>query len=312
MARFSEHDFLAWLSRRNPPDDRLRVPIGDDAAVLARADGDRLFAVDTVVEGVHVPSGPDAPEQLARKVVRANLSDMAAMGGRGDAAVLSLKLPRGADRTVAERVFDAVSEECRRHDVSLAGGDTVVGDGGLLITLAILGSLRGAPVTRRGAKPGEVVLVTGEFGGSLLGRHIDIEPRLREAARLVDLGPPTAMADVSDGLLRDLSNILEASGCGAVVRADAVPVSPDARIMAAKSGRTALDHALHDGEDFELVLTMPSRLVEEVLKDWKDLAPLSVIGEVVASGLWLEEDGRCRTVAAGGWDHGAEEGTDDA
>jgi thiamine-monophosphate kinase len=304
---FSEHDFLAWLRREMPDDPRIEIGIGDDCALLRRETGaPQLLAIDTVVEGTHAFSGPDLPEILGRKVVLANLSDIAAMGGRPEAALLSLKLGRGAAGMTARRVLRAVVETCRRYGLALCGGDTVAGDGGLVLTLAITGTPIARAVTRSGARAGDVVAVTGSFGGSIRGKHADFTPRLEEAAELVHLGPPSAMADVSDGLLRDLANITIASRCGAVVIAEAVPISPAARAEARRSGRSALDHALYDGEDFELVFTMSEESWKRTVAEWRLETPVTRIGRIEPSGLALEESGRRRAVAPGGYDHGSE------
>ncbi|MCB9831561.1 MAG: thiamine-monophosphate kinase [Planctomycetes bacterium] len=300
--RFVEHDFLAWL-RAESSDSRLPVPIGDDAA-LVETGPSTLVALDTVVEGRHLLAGPDLPERMARKALRVNLSDIAAMGGRAETVLVGLGLPESADAETARRFSRAMIDDCRLHGVELAGGDTVVAGSAMFASVTVLGRPIDRPIRRGGGRPGDLVLVTGWLGGSILGHHESFLPRLAEAAELVRLGPPSAMADVSDGFLRDLANIATASGCGALVRADALPIAPAARELAARDGRSALDHALHDGEDFELVFTMAPAAAEKLLRAWKLETPIVVAGELVEAGLWLEVDGQRRAVQAGGFDHG--------
>lgn len=307
--RFVEHDFLAWLRESDPRSSRLLVGIGDDCAVYARpVDRPILLALDTVVEGTHAFSREDCPEVLARKVVLSNLSDIAAMAGRPETALLSLKLGRGADASIARRIIDTVRRTCAQYDLLLVGGDTVTGDGPIVLSLAITGHAIAEPVTRSGARIGDVVFATGAFGGSILGRHADFRPRLREAEALVRLGPPTAMADVSDGLLRDLSNIVMRSGCGAVVDTRLIPIHADAIRLSAESGRPPLEHALHDGEDFELIGTMDPASFARLLPDWRESCNITAIGRVVAEGLWLESDAGRERTSPGGYDHGAVSG----
>lgn len=303
--RFVEHDFLRWL-RTLEADPRLAVPIGDDAAVFAGAEGQRLvLACDAVVEGRHAEPGDVVA--LARKVVRCNLSDLAAMGATPDVFLLTLALARGADAALARRVIELVAEECRRHGVAFAGGDTVVGDGGMLLSGCVIGHLVGPAIRRGGARPGDLVVVTGSLGGSLLGRHRDFEPRLEEARHLVRHGPPSAMTDVSDGLSRDLANIAIASAVDAVLVAEAIPLAPAATTAAARDGRSALRHALEDGEDFELIATLTPVAWERVRKEWTSATPLTVIGRIEeGSGLLaLETAGLRAPLEARGFDHGA-------
>ncbi len=302
---FREHEFLKWMARQSGPSSRLPVGPGDDTAVIVRGDGpDLLLALDVVCEGVHLEGGADLPERLARKAVRSNLSDIAAMGGIPEAIVVGLELPSDATASLARRVMEAVRAETRRFGIELAGGDSVTRPGGLSLGVAVTGRPFRQPILRSGAQPGHLIVVTGSLGGSILGHHHEFMPRLEEATALVAGGPPSAMTDISDGLLRDLSNICDASGVGAVVHGEAVPPSPAATRVAARTGRDPLDHALHDGEDFELLFTMAPEVSDRLLKEWKLATPLTVIGKVVEKGLWLQTGDEKREVAPGGYEHG--------
>jgi thiamine-monophosphate kinase len=160
-------------------------------------------------------------------------------------------------------------------------------------------------VRRSGARPGDWLLVTGPLGGSILGKHLTFTPRVREALALHALADLHAMIDVSDGLAVDVHHIGEESGCGAVLRAEAIPVSEAARQMT--DGRTPLDHALTDGEDFELVFALAPDDAQRLLSDQPVAGiTLSLIGECVERGLWLEEGGSRRALEPRGYEHALE------
>jgi thiamine-monophosphate kinase len=167
----------------------------------------------------------------------------------------------------------------------------------------VLGEPVREPVLRSGAKPGDWIFVTGPCGGSILGRHLNPTPRLHEAEALVTRFTLHAMIDVSDGLSADLNHILEESGCGAVLAAEAIPVHPDAVELAKRTGKPPLEHALGDGEDFELIFTVDAKTGEKLLA--APPVPVWKIGECVAeSGLWLVEGGVKRVLTPTGWEHG--------
>ena len=303
---FDEYDFLSRLRGFGLGDDGCEVPIGDDAAVLAFPDPSLVLALDTVIDGVHA-EGDDAPEILARKVLRSNISDIAAMGAEPVAFLLSLTLPRDAGAELAGRVMRALAADAGQRGVAVVGGDTVVAPGPLALAGTLVGRCPGAPFRRDAARPGHRVLVTGACGGSILGRHGDFEPRLPES-RLLRVGPgPGAVTDVSDGLARDAANLAEASGVRIVLDAASIPVHPDARRRAEGTARSPLDHALNDGEDFELLFTWPEESLEILRANWKSGVPFAVIGRVErGDGLGLDRAGEVRDLAPGGYRHRSE------
>jgi len=183
------------------------------------------------------------------------------------------------------------------------GGDTNTWDGPLSISVTLMGSPTGkGSVLRKGARPGDWAMTTGDFGGSILGQHLDFTPRVREAMVLHALVDLHAMIDVSDGLAKDLNHLGEESGCGAVLRAEAIPVSDAARSM--QDGLSSLDHALGDGEDFELVFAVSPDDGRRLLAE-QPLGPVRVshVGEFVGSGLWLETAGRREALSPRGYVH---------
>jgi thiamine-monophosphate kinase len=228
------------------------------------------------------------------------------------AAVAWVALPDGRDMAFAEALSAGLLECAERFACPLVGGDVTSWGGGLAIGTSVVARAAGTePVRRRGARPGDVLLVTGRLGGSVLGRHLAFVPRVAEARRLAALVPIHAMIDLSDGLSTDLGHVLCESGAGAEVDAAAVPVSPDAERLAGRDGRSPLDHALSDGEDFELLLAVgpddAARLArEQPLGD----VPLTAVGRVVEGegAVLVEADGSRRPLAPSGYEHFRGEG----
>jgi thiamine-monophosphate kinase len=148
------------------------------------------------------------------------------------------------------------------------------------------------------------LLVTGEFGGSLLGKHFDFSPRVREALALHERYELHAGIDASDGLARDAAHLAGESGCGLVVWTERVPIGAAAGELACRSGRSALEHALGDGEDFELILAVGPESARRILAEQPLGVPVACVGEFVAEGgLWQELDGRRMPLTPSGWEH---------
>ena len=295
-----ETDFVDWLLGRIPTDPRLEVPPGDDAAVLRPpAQRRTVVTVDMLTEGVDFVLGAGCtPEAVGHKALGVSLSDLAAMGARPEAAFVAVCLPRAGGDALARGLFAGIEPLARRHGVVVAGGDTNAWDGPLVASVTALGSVAPGMAWRRdGARTGDAIVVTGRFGGSLLGRHLAFEPRCREALAIAGGFAVHAAIDVSDGLSLDLARLLHASRRGGIVRLADVPIHPDAVRMSGLpgDGREPLDHALGDGEDFELVLTMPPdaarALVAAATAPPLEL-PVTIIGAVTeAPGLVAEDAG---------------------
>ncbi len=272
---------------------------GDDAALVDWSGGAGLIATtDMLLEGSCFRLEEAGPRRVGRKAMAVNLSDIAAMAARPVAALVSVGLPRRGGRALAEELYQGMREVADAFDTPIVGGDTNSWDGPLVINVTLLGEATERGVVRRnGARPGDWLMATGSFGGSILGKHLDFTPRVREALQLHQAAPLHAMIDVSDGLAADVFHLCEESGCGAVLCAEAIPIAEAARAM--NDGRSPLDHALGDGEDFELVFAVAAedgrKLVEA--QPVGGVAPTH-IGEFVSEkGLWLEErgrGGRCR------------------
>jgi thiamine-monophosphate kinase len=301
-----ESEFLAWLRDHLPDHPRFLLGPGDDAAVL-QLSGDRCVVTsDMLNDGTDFVSGQSDWRLVGRKALAVNLSDLAAMAARPVAALVSLLLPRHEGLLIAQSLYGGLLALAAEFDLPVAGGDTNSWDGPTVISVTAIGQTTPHGFWRRsGACPGDQILVTGSFGGSILGRQFEFVPRVREALKLNAEYRIHAATDVSDGLSLDLSHLLQASGCGAELRLDWIPVSDDARRLAASAegpGESALDHALGDGEDFELILAVPADEAERLLADQPLDVPLSRIGQFIAdSGLWqiAESTGRQPLVPRG-------------
>jgi thiamine-monophosphate kinase len=249
-----EFEFVRWLRGQQSASELVAVPAGDDLAVLNWDGADLLLVgVDQVLDGVHFDSAVHSPRAIGTKVVNRNLSDCAAMACLPAAAVVSAALPRGADLEFAKELYLGMKGAADAFGCAIVGGDTGSWAGRLALSVTILGRSAGVPpVTRGGARPGQKVYVTGPLGGSILGRHMTFTPRVREARDLAGAGKASAMIDLSDGLSRDLGHICRESGVGAVLFEERIPVHADVARLPA-DGRSAVEHALHDGEDYELL-----------------------------------------------------------
>jgi thiamine-monophosphate kinase len=303
-----ESEFVAWLRERLPPHPLLRLGPGDDAAVLRLGDrAECVVTVDLLTDGVDFQVGQVDPRRIGRKALAVNLSDLAAMAARPVAAVIALALPRQGGLALARQLYEGLLPLAAEHHVAIAGGDTNAWDGPLAISITALGetTVRG-PLQRKGARPGDVLMVTGELGGSILGKHFDFEPRVREALALHARYDVRAGIDISDGLALDLGRLADESSVGAEVRTDLVPVSAAAHRLAAErgDGTTALDHALGDGEDFELLLAVAPEDASRMAADSLGVR-LTAIGRFVAEpGLWRIDAGQVRRpLARTGFEH---------
>jgi thiamine-monophosphate kinase len=304
-----EREFVRWLCNRLPPHRRMLVGPGDDAAVLQLgADANLVATTDMLMDGVDFNLSRHEPERIGRKALAVNLSDLAAMAARPVAALVSLALPRDGGEALGRRLFEGMLPLAESLDCPIAGGDTNSWDGPLVISVTALGEVHaGRGWTRAGARPGDTIVVTGQFGGSILGKHFDFLPRVAEALWLAEHAQIHAALDVSDGLSLDLWRLCEASGCGAALSLETIPISDAARQLAHESNDevSPLDHALGDGEDFELILAVPpdeaARLIQMPLAG----TTLTQIGTFIAEqGLFAESaGGQRKALAARGYEH---------
>src|SRR5579883_585153 len=198
----SEFAFIDWLRKRTPSAARVLLGPGDDTAALSwPGDVPCLVTTDMLLDGSCFVLAEAGPRRVGRKAMAVNLSDIAAMAGRPVAAVVSVGLPREGGRALAEELYRGLREAADAFDTAVVGGDTNSWDGPLVVGVTLLGeATERGPVRRSGARPGDWLLATGDFGGSILGKHLDFTPRVREALALHAAAPLRAMIDVSDGL----------------------------------------------------------------------------------------------------------------
>jgi thiamine-monophosphate kinase len=305
-----EADFLRWLRERLPPHPLVKLDIGDDAAILATAGRcDIVVTTDLVADGVDFDLRIHDPRRVGHKALAVNLSDLAAMAARPLAAVISLNLPRAGGMKLATELYEGLLPLAEKYHLAIAGGDTNSWDGPLVVSITALGEVTSdGPLRRQGAKPGDRIIVTGSFGGSILGRHLDFQPRIEEALLLNQRYKLHAGIDVSDGLSLDLSRICAEGSVGAIVDVDRIPIAPEAVELSKQSpdGVSALDHALSDGEDFELALAVPPAEAERMLADQPlDGVPLTDIGEFAENvGLWQRATGQqLQKLIPSGYEH---------
>lgn len=304
-----EQEFIAALRKRLPPHPRMPLGPGDDAAVLDVSGIDQcVVTVDMLTDHVDFELSEVDPVRVGRKALAVNLSDLAAMASRPLAAVISVALPRRGGRRLADQLYEGIQPLAQRYQVAIAGGDTNSWDGPLVISATLLGQVTArGPLRRSGARVGDKILVTGAFGGSILGRHFDFEPRVDEALLLNERYELHAGMDVSDGLTIDLARLVQESGCGAVVDLEAVPVHDDAHKLATQraDGVTPLDHALGDGEDFELILAVAPGEAQRMLAEQPLGVRVTEIGEFIEGrGLWQRTaQGTAKPLTPRGWEH---------
>jgi thiamine-monophosphate kinase len=330
----NETEFVRWLARRWPQRGRgFTLGIGDDAALVAAHSGrDLVLTTDLSIEGVHFRIDIHPARSVGHRALARTLSDLAAMGARPRFALLSLALSRRVARSWIAAFYDGFGALARRFDVNLIGGDTAVVDGATSADVIAIGEIeRGRALLRSGARPGDRIFVTGRLGLSALGldlarhgarppasaparqrsherggalrqealaAHFYPEPRCALGIALARRGLASAAIDVSDGFAADLARLCESSGCGAEIRETQLPLPHQ------DAGRDSLDLALHGGEDYELIFTVPGSRLGRMPRSQSG-APLREVGQIVARRrlLLIRAGGRETALEARGYDH---------
>ena len=303
----------------------LRVGIGDDSAVFAPSPGAELLATsDMLLEGVHFDLGTTDLYSLGWKSAAVNLSDIAAMCGMPRFCLTSLGIPASLTAEDVGEFYRGLNACLKRYRTALTGGDTCRSLSGLVISVTLLGeAAKGRVVVRSGARPGDLLYVTGTLGGSAAGLellkkrgkgrgtrgtgaeqkliegHLRPVPRIAEGLRLAAVA--SAMIDVSDGLSSDLAHLCEESGVGAEVFADRVPLSKELR-SAKGLKRPAIEYALSGGEDYELLFTVPRA---KLVKFRSLRIGATEIGRIMdgSNAVLAEKDGRTLPLMPSGYDH---------
>ena len=310
VATLGERGLIERIRRRVRVSRWVEVGPGDDAAVLRWSSARQrlLFASDLLIEGTHFTRRRTAPRWIGWKALARNVSDIAAMGGEPCYAVVSLGLPPSTPLAFVDGLYDGLRRCAKAFDVDLVGGDTVRAPR-VVIDVAIIGRVAPSEVVlRSGARVGDRLFVTGRLGGSLRsGRHATFMPRVAQARWLVTHLPLSAMIDLSDGLASDAWQIARASRATLRLEAARIPMTRAARTRQSRVSRggQALQHALMDGEDFELLFAVPPSAAHRVPRAIARV-PVTAIGRVVARGAGVEleyPNGTIRTLTPRGFRH---------
>jgi thiamine-monophosphate kinase len=323
LREIGEFGLIERVCRTAPKARGVRIGIGDDAAWVRDRFGSFLASTDLLIEGIHFDLRWTSLFALGYKTLAVNLSDIAAMGGVPAYLLLSLGIPADFRTHEIDEFYRGIRRLASQTGVALVGGDTSIADS-LLISACIIGGAPYKPITRRGAKAGDDIYVTGTIGDSALGlhllkrgsvgktgqaeflvsRHHQPTARLAVGSFLAREGLATAMIDVSDGLVQDLGHICKASGVGAVIWEDNVPLSAAYRKLAGNSG-TKL--ALTGGEDYELLFCARPRDRTRITKiQQRTRTPVTRIGTCTASGTGvrvIDRAGKRVAVTFQGYDH---------
>jgi thiamine-monophosphate kinase len=308
------------------------VAVGDDAAVIDPGRHQGILTADMLVDGVHFDHGATAPHDLGYKAVAVNVSDVAAMGGSPRYGLACLGLPATAESSWIMELYGGMREAAEDLGMVLVGGDTSRADR-TVVSVTVYGEVaKGRAVTRSGARPGDVLVVTGTLGASAGGWRLSRAPEQRQKEALsTDAGRgvvavherpvarvgegqalaaagATAMIDVSDGLALDLARVCEESSVGARIRLADVPVAPALGEVAPMVGMDPLDLALHGGEDYELLAALPAQAVDGARRSLVDrfATALTAIGEITeqpAGLVAVQDDGTEVPLEPKGWDH---------
>lgn len=312
-----EHELIARLAALLPEEGAQAI--GEDAATSDPA-GAIAVSVDAIVDGVHFRRSSWQPEAIGHKALATALSDLAAVGAGAGEAYVALGVPSDLGLEEAERLYAGLAGLARRTMTAVRGGD-VTSASQLWACVTVIGHLPASDraITRGGARPGDLVLVTGELGGARAALSLDVDPdlvdgrtaaalrerqqrptpRLAAGRALSDAGA-SAMIDLSDGLAADAARVARASGVRIVVELGRLPVQPGVAVVAEASGKEALELAAAGGEDYELLAAVPPDHIDQALAASKGAGvPATVVGEVTEGAgtdlIW--PDGRTRAFA---------------
>lgn len=326
----TEGELVKWLrTLRKGKSPQVRMGVGDDAAVVrVGRNCDLILTADLSVEGVHFAARLHPARSVGHRALARSLSDIAAMGGVPRFALISMALPRTISRAWIKEFYQGVMDLATRFRVEMVGGDTSIVRRIAMIDVTLAGEVpRGKGLVRSGARPGDMIYVSGTLGqsargleilksrmrkskrareehqnkseaGAALKSHLYPEPRCHLGRWLQSAGIPSALMDISDGLSTDLLRMCEASGVGANVDTGRIPgpagLPPD----------HSLELALNGGEDYELLFAVPRRKVRKVPRSYRGIA-LQCIGQMHRSRavLLVHENGKQLPLAPAGYDH---------
>lgn len=301
----TENEITEWFAgQRKLSTKDYPIGIGDDMAEIQLAeDVSVLITTDMLLDGVHFDLRQTTLKQVGYKAMAVSLSDCAAMATVPIGAVVSVALPKGFGEEQLKQLHGGIVLAGDKFACPLVGGDITCWKGKepFAVNVAMLSRTAGnAPVKRSGAKVGDAICVTGDLGGAVSSKHLNFEPRVKEAIKIAQMVTLNAMIDLSDGLSSDLNRICRASGVGAIINAGRIPISDEA-----KRGADSLSSALNEGEDFELLFTLSPQDCQKLLSKWKGPLPITQIGTITDTKKMqiAMPDGRLHDLQAQGYDH---------
>lgn len=332
VSSLGEFGLIEHLTRNNETVNAgTLLSVGDDAAVIDHFGKQTVITTDLLLEGVHFDLTYTPLKHLGYKAVAVNLSDLCAMMATPTHITVSIGISNRFSVEALDELYEGIYTACSRYHADLVGGDTSTSVKGLVISVTAIGEVATDRfVTRSGAKPNDLICVSGDLGGAYLGlqllerekslflEHPDIQPELAQHAypvgRLLKPEPrtdivsflqeagitPTAMIDVSDGLSSELLHICKASDAGCVIHDDKIPVHADSKAAAEELHLSAITCALSGGEDYELLFTIAQNDYEAIAKH----PDISVIGYITESGkgaLLQTKAGPVHKITAQGW-----------
>ncbi len=305
----NEFKYINWIQKQIKYPPSVFIKSGDDAAAI-RLNKNRFLLVttDVIVEGIDFLRNKTSGFDIGYKSLAISLSDLAAMGGAADSlyAVATVALRPKMPNRFAQSLFRGMKKAADKFQVTIIGGDVSVVQGPTSISSTIMGiGQKLKPLTRSGARTGDAIMVTGQLGGSILGKHLRFTPRLKEARHLNRKYRINAMSDISDGCLADLDHILKKSKKSAVLFANRIPISRATWQLSRQTKKLALKHALTDGEDFELLFTCPVKEALKILKDRSLAVPVTLIGIIgTGQGIFLQDvRGKIKKIKPKGYEH---------
>lgn len=300
-----EDKITSWFAEKSDaPADMFPIGIGDDMAQIAAPGGSLLVTTDMLLDGTHFDLASAGFEQAGYKAMAASLSDCAAMASVPVCAVCAVALAEGTTQDDLKLLHDGIRRAGDEFSCYLIGGDITSwkGDGRFAVNITMLSrpSEKCAPVRRNGAKPGDVICVTGTLGGAISGKHLTFTPRVREALAIAGIAKINSMMDISDGISTDLKRICDQSGVGAMLNESLLPLS-DAALQCGDPTAAALN----DGEDFELLFTLSESEYEKLIAAWVMETPINRVGLInETSRLKIKrKDGNIEDIAPSGYDH---------
>ncbi len=321
----SEDEFVAALKKELPIyEDSLVVGIGDDAAVIRLKDHYLLVTTDIFIERIHFKRDHIKAEDLGYKAMAVNISDIAAMGAIPKYAFISIGIPPERGSGYLDAIYKGILDACTRFKITIAGGDTSLSSKEIVINVTLMGEMSESPITRRGAKEGDILMVSGKLGSAkaglvILEKGYCIEeysslinslnrpiPRVSLGRYLAIQRKATSMIDISDGLAIDIYRLCDAGGVGAIIDSASIPIAEDTISLSKKLDVDPLDWSLYGGDDYELLFTCNSKDADFLIVDVEKSIGLKLykIGYITQEKeIFLLEKRSKKMLSKRGYDH---------